>query len=314
MISVIIPIYNAAKYLSHTFQCLRGQTYANFEVLLINDGSTDRSGELCEEIVRQDPRFRYFPQQNSGVSAARNHGIEAAQGKYITFIDADDEIAPNYLEVLRNALEESNCQMSVCDVTVITDGRETNRFSCPDGVLPQQEALNLLLSRRNINSGPCAKLFLRDILKDISFPPLKAYEDILFVTEAMGRCSGIAVTSKTEYRYIQNSSGTMGIFLKMPSSDIISATDRLLGFLQTRDDLSPLCFYITVSHLMQYIHPLLNTDNDQSKAFIAQSQALYRKYLSGILRCTAFPWKEKVLFSLFAFGWSFHERKIRKLR
>jgi len=305
MITVIIPIYNAETYLVRTFSCLANQTDRNFEVLLVNDGSTDQSGVFCEEIAEKDSRFRYLYQENRGVSAARNLGMEAARGKYITFLDADDEIGPEYLETLRRVLENHHCQMSVCDVAVITDSTETARFSCSDGDLSQKEALNYLLSRRNINSGPCAKLFHRDVLAGLLFPPLKAYEDILFVTQAVSRCSSIAVTSQTEYRYLQTGSGAMGHFAKTPSEDIIHATDWLLAFLKSRKDLDPLCFYITASHLMQYVQPLLTSNQEQARSFIAQAQQLYRNYLPGILSCKAFPWKEKILFLLFAFGWNY---------
>lgn len=302
MISVIIPIYNAEPYLSHTFHCLLTQSFPDFEVLLINDGSTDDSGVLCNAIARRDSRFHHLPQENGGVSSARNRGISAARGEYITFLDADDDIPANYLECLLAAAEQTHSQMAVCDVAVITDGAETSRFSCKASVLSQTQALNHILSRRYINSGPYAKLFRRDVISEITFPPLKAYEDILFVLEATCRCTGIAVTVETEYRYIQNSSGAMGSFLKMPSADIITATEKILTFLQSRRDLSPLCFYITASHLMQYVQEISDVRDYRAVDFLQQARGLYRKHLSGLLSCSAFPWKEKILFSLFAFG------------
>lgn len=312
MISVIIPIYNAAQYLSRTIQCLREQVYTDFEVLLIDDGSKDDSAQICREIVKADPRFRYAFQENRGVSAARNHGLNLSRGDYIAFIDADDMIPENYLGVLLEALLKKDGQMSVCDVVIMENNRETTRFTCAEEMLGQRETLNFLLSRRNINSGPCAKLFRREILCGIAFPLLRAYEDILFVIEAVCCCERIAITDRTEYRYIQNSGSAMSGFARMPSADIITATDKILDFLQTRNDLDPMCVYITISHLMQYVLPLC--DREEAGSFIGGARYVFRKNWKEILRCRAFPWKEKITYSLFICGWIYQDRKIRRLK
>ncbi|MBE6985057.1 MAG: glycosyltransferase family 2 protein [Ruminococcaceae bacterium] len=303
MISVIIPIYNAEKYLLRTIHCLQEQLYTDFEVLLIDDGSKDNSAAVLRDIAAKDTRFRYIYQENQGVSAARNHGLELCKGQYVTFIDADDVIPNNYLANLLETLLENHCQMSVCDVVILRDEKESKRFSCTSNKLEQTEALNLILSRRNINSGPCAKLFQREILKGIQFPPLKAYEDILFVINAVCRCEDIAVTSDTQYNYIQNEGSAMNGFLKLPSKDIITATEKLLEFLRDRKDLDPQCFYVTTSHLMQYAAPLLKNNDEKARSFVKATRSVYKRNLRRIWTCVAFPWKEKITFTLFTFGW-----------
>lgn len=306
-ISVIIPVYNAAATLPATVQAVLMQTYADLELILINDGSTDCSAAVCDSFT--DPRVRVFHQENRGVSAARNLGLSQATGEYITFLDADDIVPPDYLQVLRDACR--NADIAVCDVVSIQDGRELTRFTHPDAVLTQQEALDFLLTRRRINSGPCAKLFRREMLQGLTFPPLKAYEDILFVREAFCRADRIAVTDRTEYRYIQNPAGAMSGFFKAPSADIIRATDALLEFIGSRPELNPDCFYITASHLMQYAIPA--AQNPDGKDFVLQSRKLYRKYWWQLLNCSAFPWKEKITFSLFILGWIYGKGTIRKM-
>lgn len=313
-ISVIIPVYNAAQYLLRTIKCLREQTICDMEVLLIDDGSSDGSAAICQDIVRNDQRFVYIYQENQGVSSARNNGLSLCEGEYVAFIDADDIIPPNYLEALLETLEKNQAQMSICDVAVITNEVETGRFSCPADVLTQQEALNYLLSRKSINSGPYAKLYRRDILNEVQFPLLKAYEDILFVVDAINKCSRIASTNLTEYQYIQNTSGIMSVFLKTPSSDIVVATEKLLCFLKQRKELDPYCFYITVSHLMQYVLPTIRRNTAEARNFIQLARALVRKYQDEIWRCPAFPRKEKITYWMFTLGWIYHERKISKLR
>ena len=306
-ISVIIPVYNAAETLPATVRAVLAQTYADLELLLVNDGSKDGSSGICDGF--SDHRVRVFHQENQGVSAARNLGLSRVTGKYITFLDADDIVPPDYLQVLHDTCQ--NVDIAVCDVVSIQDAREIARFTHPDAVLTQREALDFLLTRRRINSGPCAKPFRREVLLGLTFPHLKAYEDILFVRDAFCHAERIAVTDRTEYCYIQNPTGAMSSFFKAPSADIIRATDALLEFIASRRDLSPDCFYITASHLMQYAMPA--AQNPEGKDFVRQSRKLYRKYWGQLLTCPTFPWKEKFVFSLFILGWMYNGGSIKKV-
>ena len=113
LISIIIPVYNAEKYLRQCLDSIINQTYTNFEVLLVNDGSTDSSGMICQEYVENDSRFRYFEKENGGASSARNLGLERSGGAYITFIDSDDWVEPNYLDVLYTALKENDTDVAI---------------------------------------------------------------------------------------------------------------------------------------------------------------------------------------------------------
>ena len=113
LISIIVPVYNVENYLRQCLDSIMGQTYQNFECLLINDGSPDHSADICREYVSKDSRFLYFEKENGGVSSARNLGIEHSKGEYITFIDSDDWVDSDYLEVLYNALIDENADISV---------------------------------------------------------------------------------------------------------------------------------------------------------------------------------------------------------
>jgi len=113
LISIIVPIYNSENYLRHCLDSIQNQTYQNFECLLINDGSLDNSADICREYVEKDSRFRYFEKENGGVSSARNLGIERSKGEYITFIDSDDWVDSEYLEVLYRALIEEQADIAI---------------------------------------------------------------------------------------------------------------------------------------------------------------------------------------------------------
>ena len=113
LVSIVVPIYNVENYLRQCLDSIMGQTYQNFECLLINDGSPDHSADICREYVSKDSRFKYFEKKNGGVSSARNLGIEHSKGEYITFIDSDDWVDSDYLEVLYTTLLEEGADITV---------------------------------------------------------------------------------------------------------------------------------------------------------------------------------------------------------
>lgn len=296
MISIIIPIYNAEADLERMIVSVSKQTFRDYELLLINDGSTDNSEAICLEAQQQDKRIRYISQTNQGVSAARNFGLKEAHGDYITFLDADDEIDTNYLYELYNACQDAD--ISICKVIVETeDGKITREFDPEYRKINAVQSLELLLLRKQINSGPYAKLFKKTVLNYIEFPPLRAYEDILFNVFAFSKVSSVQCIDTTAYHYIQNKNSAMGAFLKMPSLDIINATDSIMQFLNVNKEISRECEYITLSHLLQYILTMVEAKNTEN-SFIDESVKLYKKYYLNILKNKYFPWKEKVVYGL----------------
>lgn len=313
MISVIIPIFNAGKSLQRTINCLLQQEEKNFEVILVNDGSSDNTAQICDAISREDRRFHVIHQKNEGVSLARNKGIEVSTGNYITFIDADDEIGPEYLKNLRDLCKKKSCDIAICDVVMVENNKEVNRFTHHEVDLDQTEALNFLLSRKIINSGPCAKMFKREIIEDLVFPKLKVYEDILFVKDAFCEAKTISITNRTEYRYIQNDFGAMQKFKNVLTNDIIVATEKIVDFINNRTDMEPDTFYISLSHLMQYVQSIPNYDREETEAFVEEAKKLYRNNLKKIWLCKSFPWKEKIVFTMFVCGFLYVERRIIKV-
>ena len=225
MISVIIPIYNTGKLLNRMLQSIQKQSYKDLEIILINDGSTDESEKECKKAAINDERIRYFYQENAGVSSARNYGMKVARGEYIAFLDSDDEIDKEYFEQL--LLGCKNADIAVCNVIVEnSDNEELLRFEMSKQVLTSVQALNQLLTRKGINSGPYAKLFRRNIIDNLQFPKLKVYEDILFVKDAFRKAKRVSVINNVSYHYYQNEGSAMHMRQKTPSLDIINATQQ----------------------------------------------------------------------------------------
>lgn len=296
-ISIIVPIYNTEKYLEKLLDSISKQTYTNYEVLLVNDGSTDKSEVICNKWRENDSRFLYFYQTNQGVSAARNLGLEKMTGDYVVFIDSDDVIDSDYLETLLIGCK--NADICVCDVVVEANQEIKKVFSCHEKLLNREEALNKLFEREEINSGPCAKIYRKDILKNVRYRKMKTYEDILFVMDAFANSRCIASTNMTRYHYIENDTGAMSNMLKNPSTDIIVATDIIMKFLQKNTNLSAKSLYITISHLLQYAFEILKKNCYRDDTFLYETRNLYRRYLINIIKCSSIPVREKILFVMF---------------
>lgn len=300
IISIIIPVYNAEHTLQRMVDSLSKQTFQNFKVILVDDGSTDGSLELCRALADQSERYAVYTQENRGAYAARNTGLSHVTGEYVTFVDADDELDACYLEHLLEAIQDAD--ISICDVRVVKQGTEVRRFTHAPGRISSRQAVEALLERETVNSGPCAKLFRRKLLEGLHFPPLRVYEDILFVLEAFQRSDAVSVVNDVAYYYIQDGESTMSVCHKIPSLDVVRATESLMHYVREHRELDPKCCYTIVSHLFQYAMPLTVAREFQDCEFIRETRRVYRAYLVEILQCKAMPWKEKLIFLCYTHG------------
>lgn len=190
LISIIIPIYNAEKYLSECVQSVLKQDYPYFELLLIDDGSKDNSLQICHELAKQDKRIKVIHQENGGVSVARNTGLDNAHGKYVTFIDSDDLVDPNYLSILLSHKNEDISMVVTNHVTLSPNGEISpypfNTFF-PNGENKYEDILETIIDSGTVQLSPIgscwAILFELDLIKknNIRFPKgIKIGEDGLF--------------------------------------------------------------------------------------------------------------------------------------
>lgn len=180
IISVIVAIYNAQKTLPRLIDSLKAQTMTGFEVLLIDDGSTDASGSICDEVSESDDRFKVFHKPNEGIGATRQFGIEHAQGEYSIHADADDWVEPDYLEKLYNKAMETGADMVICDFLIENGNKTTYRKEQPVA-FDTKSVINSLLCK--LNDGPCNKLLKRSVYlkNDIRYMPGYNFgEDQLF--------------------------------------------------------------------------------------------------------------------------------------
>lgn len=202
MISVIVPVYNVEQYLERCVRSVMAQTFQDLEILLIDDGSTDTSGALCDRLAGEDTRIRVIHRDNGGLSSARNTGIENAAGSYICFVDSDDFISPEMLRVLYRLVTENQADFSVCGICDCYESREVPhstgiREFTETGI----EALRDTLEGREMTASMCSKLIRADLCKDLRFRVGRTYEDAFITPDLMLRANRVAATTQSLYYY-----------------------------------------------------------------------------------------------------------------
>ena len=203
-ISIIIPVYNSELYLNACIDSILGQTYQNFEIILVDDGSTDRSPCLCDQYAEQDERVRVIHQDNQGVSAARNNGLNLATGDLVSFIDSDDTLDEDMYELLVKLFEEKRADITHCGYKHIV-GDEIRLVHDTHEVIVQQrdEALRCLVGGQLFAGGLWNKLYKRTLIEDLKFRvDLKNNEDILFNFELFCKAKTSVFADYAKYNYI----------------------------------------------------------------------------------------------------------------
>lgn len=207
-VSVIVPVYNVEKYISRCVDSLLNQTYTALEILLIDDGSTDCSGQLCDEFAAKDARIQVIHKPNGGVSSARNQGLRAATGDYIGFSDSDDYIDPSMYEKLVSLLEKETADISVCSfANEETPGNFVPYFQEEKKVyvFRDEEQRANLLQNKYYSCSLCDKLFRREVLDTVFLDEaITHYEDLWFLYQAMKRSSKLVFFPEPLYYYCTN--------------------------------------------------------------------------------------------------------------
>ena len=204
LVSVIVPTYNAGEYIGDCIQSLLAQTYKNLEIIIVDDGSTDDTADKCLAFCSKDSRIHYHKQNNSGVAIARNAGLDFARGKYIIFIDADDELHFSMIEKLVGDIEKYDVDISVCDIYRIANSYEKKHIILDSDVelYNQDDALNLFMSKNYFEIGAWNKLFKKSILDDVRFVSgRRMNEDKFFVFEAFMKANSISYRKEPLYYY-----------------------------------------------------------------------------------------------------------------
>lgn len=233
MISVIVPVYNVEKYLNRCVDSIINQTYTDLEIILVDDGSTDSSGSICDEYAKKDERIKVIHKENGGLSDARNAGVTAATGDYISFIDSDDYIELNMMELLITTI--GDCDMATCGAFNDYASGSTPQYTGDDLSFEtdNENAFVIMLEAKLTSVSVWNKLIKTDIAKKIQFPKGRLTEDVFYMNKLIPIISTVHFNTKPVYHYVHRMGSIMTAPFVSQNMDVIYAyeeTQTLISF------------------------------------------------------------------------------------
>lgn len=232
-VSVIIPVFNVEKYLNKCITSVIEQTYKDLEIILVNDGSTDKSGEICDKFLDLDERIKVIHKANGGLSDARNRGILEATGQWITFVDSDDFVSIDYVEYLFNLIEKFDADISIATYTYVTEKKQISRSTGEVSLLDTETTLKRMLLDDGFDMGAWAKMYRADFFKKVKFPVGKLFEDSYTTYRIVAQASRIAFGSKAIYFYINRSDSIVNQTFNPQKFDLIEMNQETKSFIES---------------------------------------------------------------------------------
>lgn len=234
-ISIIIPIFNVENYLSQCLESVISQTYKNLEIILINDGSTDSSGEICDSYALKDNRIKVIHQKNGGLSDARNSGLRNFTGDLVSFVDSDDFIAPNFCELMLENLTKLNAEIVECYFAKFENEVELKNLNLKIEnkveIFETEPALELLM-KEYFKQIVWNKIYKKEVIKDLYFPVGKINEDEYYTYKAFGNANKIIKINDISYFYRQQEHSIMGKSYNLKRLDGLLALEERINYMK----------------------------------------------------------------------------------
>ena len=293
-ISVIIPIYNAEKDLIRCVKSILNQTYKEIEIILINDGSTDNTAEICTELKKADKRIKYLSTENKGVSHARNKGLLMATGEYITFADSDDYLESNMYEEIMNDILESNADIGICGYD---EGKEKGVSDSSIEIFNKKEAIENLFNNDSYRGFLWNKIYKKEILmKDRKFilfdERLKILEDLVYNYIVFQNANKVVYNHSKFYHYIQRESSALNTKFSKAKLTTLIALDILIFRIENEKikDKLKVDYLRSASSSFYYMKKLYKND----KVNIQNLRKAKKKYKYDVIHSTYISKSEKI--------------------
>lgn len=303
LVSLIIPVYNVSVYLPRLMESVLSQTHKELEIILIDDGSPDSSGELCDRFASNDSRVKVIHKSNSGVADTRNAGINAATGEYISFADGDDYLENDYIEYLIRLCTENNADISCCAWTTDEDGRLnkcTYRKREPGIYKGNHEAMRALLTTRLFSSSVWGKMFKKDLFDEVRFPEgANYYEDDATMYRLASRADSVAIGGESKYFYTLRNDSMIHRSFNDNNLQMIRVFEERCSFIES--EYPELSVYARSDILMAVNHCVIKMCDEKlfDHPCIRGLKTYYKRYEKDYLKgISYFPAK---LFSVIAF-------------
>ena len=267
LISVIVPVYNVEDYLDQCMESIVGQTYPHLEILMVDDGSTDNSGALCDQWAERDQRIRVIHQENGGLSAARNTALDAMSGELVIMVDSDDVLHPDAVSILLQAIQAHHADVAIGSF-VVFDGKDVNwpTITSENTVrhYDSQAALKAIYYQDKLTNSSCWRLFKASLFNDVRYPVGKYYEDLAIVYPLYKKCSLVVGIDDAVYGYRQRNDSILGRF-SLKRADVLDICEQLERQVQTED--VELLHAVRSRLLSAYFNILLLSYQDKEQDF-----------------------------------------------
>lgn len=273
LVSVVVPVYNVDAYLKKCLNSIVNQTYKKLEIILVDDGSTDTSGKICDEYEKLDNRIRVIHKKNGGLSSARNEGMKLVTGDYVLFVDSDDWIDLDMVEILLAGCVENSAQISICRYReiykdYIIEKQENIEFVCSG-----KEALHYHIFERGGRYSFCYavwnKLYKKEIISNMEFPQGKHFEDIGYTSRALYSAERVYYIDKPKYNYVVEREGSImnNGFTEHKVMDELILLDKEISFFRDKNlkEYEDYCIDILMSKICFYYAVVMIKKNVKSK-------------------------------------------------
>jgi len=283
-ISVIIPIYNTEKYLSQCIESIQKQTYSNMEIILVNDGSSDTSIDICNQYKKRDKRIILINKQNGGVASARNVGLDYATGDFIGFVDSDDYIAPEMYKKLLEAAIKLNADIVECGYIDVDNNKmpQIQHHLKATILRGNYECSHTYLLHENTTNFSWNKLFGKKIFSELRFPHFAYSEDYVVNTKAFYECTLKVTIAGCYYFYRHNEEGACNASFKESKLDMLEAGKSVLDFHSARfSDLCPLVMIYILEHIIMIYRQLRQKSDKKYKTYLLREYKFYYSKING---------------------------------
>lgn len=299
MISVIVPIYNVENYLEDCINSILNQSYKELEIILVDDGSPDSCGKICDKYSKKDSRITVIHKENGGLSDARNTGIDAANGEYLSFVDSDDLLHKDFYLTLFNILIDNNSDISMCNFLKFTNEKVNDKFIKNPTIktISNIDALNDLYTNKYVNYiVACNKLYKATLFKNLKFPLGKIHEDEFTIPKILFKANKISIIEEELYYYRQTPNSIMNSQFNISNLDFLEAIDDRLSFITENklDMLYNKCIYQLSFERINFYYMIKNSDIPNKEDLLNE----LRKKLSNS-NISVLSLKAKLLINIF---------------
>ncbi len=245
LISVVVPVYNVEKYIKKCIDSILSQSYKNLEIYLVDDGSTDNSGKICDEYALNHDNIFVIHKENGGLSDARNVAIDQCKGEYITFIDSDDSVKEDYIEYLHSLLKNYDCDISICDFDYINENGELINHPLNTGtieVLDTKKCIGYLLKSSKVNTSASMKMYRMSLFEGVRYPKGKLYEDIATTYKLILKAKMLVRGDRSLYVYLLRQGSITKQKFNLKKLEAIEHIDKMCAdIIDVYPDLKELC-------------------------------------------------------------------------